>query len=398
MSGAAPAVDGNGNVYVAVGNGLWNGQPNSSSVPTELGQSVVQLKQSGSSLTAVDYYTPNDYAYLNNGSGSSNVCVTSNTGSCPSVDTFQLTTNDYDLGAAGVTLINPVGTGFTSLCGSSNGELVAGGKEGVLYGLCYNPSPSSLGIMGGLDSCGYNYSGTCSSATSLNAVAARTACTQGTTPTLGQIAQCFYGTPNLGNQSLGKDTGNRGTPAFWGGSTSSPQNFLYLAGTSDVLRAYQYGSAGAFGTLAGQATVPNPYAYPGATPSISWKGAPGVQDNTIGLVWAIDSGPYGRYNVHTDITTAAGASILFAYTAIPTLQSGLLTLVNDFNTMALASPGAVKFTVPTIAAGLVFVGGGEASPAFYAPGKTTTLNANCTPSASGGSCLGGFYIYGTTTR
>ena len=67
MSGAAPAVDGNGNVYVAVGNGLWNGQQNTSSVPTELGQSVVQLKQSGSNLTAVDYYTPNDYAGLNNG-------------------------------------------------------------------------------------------------------------------------------------------------------------------------------------------------------------------------------------------------------------------------------------------------------------------------------------------
>ena len=134
MSGAAPALDANSHVYVAVGNGAWNGQPNSSSVPTELGQSVVQLAQSGSSLTAVDYYTPNDYAYLNNGSKNSqgtynDVCVANNPGSsCPAADTFTLTTNDYDLGAAGVTMINPVGSGLTSLCGTSNGELIAGGK------------------------------------------------------------------------------------------------------------------------------------------------------------------------------------------------------------------------------------------------------------------------------
>jgi uncharacterized repeat protein (TIGR03803 family) len=293
--------------------------------------------------------------------------VINNTGSsCPSQYSFSLTTNDYDLGAAGVTMIKSVGNGFTSLCGSSNGELVAGGKEGVLYGICYNPSPGSLGTMGGLDSCGYNYSGTCLS--NLNTVAALTACTQATTPTPGKIAQCFFGTPNLANQSLGKDTGNRGTIAFWGGSASSPQNYLYVAGTADVLRAYQYLPGGTFATPGAQDSIPHSYAYPGATPSVSWNGV--TADTTTGLVWAIDSGPYGRYNLNTDTTTKAGAATLFGYKAIPDNLG--TTLTNDFNSSTITlppgvtnyGPGAVKFTAPTIAAGLVFVGGGEANPVY----------------------------------
>jgi hypothetical protein len=292
MSGAAPAVDSNGNIYVAIGNGLWNGQPNSASVPTELGQSVVQFVHSGSNLTAVDYYTPNNYAYLNNGSGGNNVCVANNTGSsCPSQYTFQLTTNDYDLGAAGVTMINPVGSGHTSLCGTSNGELIAGGKEGVLYGICYNPSPGTLGTMGGLDSCGYNFSSTCSGSANLNTVAALTACTQASTPTPGKIAQCFYGVPNLQNQSTG-NTGSRSTPAFWGGSASSPQNYMYLAGTGDVLRGFQYTPGGTFDSSIQDVAVdsiPHSYSYPGATPSVSWNSA-ASSSNSTAVVWALDSG------------------------------------------------------------------------------------------------------------
>jgi len=404
MSGAAPAVDSNGNVYVAVGNGAWNGQPNSATVPTELGQSVVQLKQSGSTLTAVDYYTPNNYSYLNNGSGGSNVCVVNNTGpSCPNQYTFQLTGNDYDLGSAGVTLFKPTGSGYTSLCGSLNGELVAGGKEGVLYGICYNPSPGSLGTMGGLDSCGYNFSSTCSGSANLNAVAALTACTQANAPTAGKIAQCFWGVPNLSAQSQGKDTGNRGTTAFWGGSTASPQNYLYVAGTADVLRAYLYQTNGTFSTAAATDTVPNIFAYPGATPSVSWNSV--TNDTSTGLLWALAVGPYGKYALATDTTTKAGPATLFGYTAIPTVVNGVATLTNKFRSDTLTlppntnpGPGAVKFTASTTAAGLVFVGGGEANPVYYAPGKIGTPSANCTPSAGGGSCFGGFYIYGTTTR
>jgi len=58
MSGAAPALDSNGNVYVAVGNGHWNGT--GSSRTSNFGESVVKLANITSGLKAVDYYTPKD--------------------------------------------------------------------------------------------------------------------------------------------------------------------------------------------------------------------------------------------------------------------------------------------------------------------------------------------------
>jgi len=388
MSDAAPPVDSKGNVYVAVGNGPWSGQPNNPAVPASLGESVVQLTQSGSKLSASDYYTPNDYSYLNNGSTVKGVlkkvCVAHNTApSCPSSDTFTLTTNDYDLGAGALTLIQPAGS-TTSLCGSSKSELIAGGKEGVMYGICYNPTPSTGKVMGGLDSCGYNFSSACFA--NLDNVAALTACTQASSPTPGAIAQCFYGTPNLANQSSGAATGIRGTPAFWAGPTANPQNYLYTVGVADVLRAYPYTSSGLFNTAGAQDVFPNSYAYPGATPSVSWNATTG--DPTTGVVWTMDTGPYGL------TTRAAGPAVLFAYNAIPNGS----TLTNAFRSDKLKlpagtnpGPGAVKFGVPTVAGGMVFVAGGAANPQYYFPSSSGT---NCTPSASGGSCLGGFYIYG----
>jgi hypothetical protein len=389
MGGGAPALDSNGNVYVATGNGDWNGS-GTGGVPTNLGESVVQLAQSGSSLTAVDYYTPNSWMALNSGSGTNSVCLTYGGTSCPNGYSVSLATNDYDLGGGGVTLMNPKGSGYTSLCGT-NAELVAAGKEGVAYGVCYNPSASSM-VMGGLDSCGYTFTtGTngCSGSMNLANVAAKTACTQSGT---GSIAQCFNGMANPN----GVDNGNRGNPAFWAGTASIPENYLYVAGIADTIKAYTLTTSGSFNILAAtNSTTPSSYGYPGASPSLSWSGT----DGTTGLVWAIDTnGNYGKYNRQTGVSTAAGAATLYGYTAIP--SSSLLTNDVDSSTLALLpgmthyGPGAVKFVVPTIAGGLVFVAGGAANPNYYKPGKDTSNGANCTPSASGGSCLGALYIYG----
>lgn len=117
-------------------------------------------------------------------------------------------------------------------------------------------------------------------------------------------------------------------------------------------------------------------------------------------MWTIHTnGTYGKYDRKTGVSTAAGAATLYGYTAIP--SNGLLTNDVDSSKLALLpgmtnyGPGAVKFVVPTIAGGLVFVAGGEANPVYYKPGKDTSNGANCTPSAnSGGSCLGALYIYG----
>ena len=92
MSGEGPAIDASGNVYVATGNGTWNGT-------TDFSDSVLKLKLDGGQLRLLDWFTPNN----------------------PPNDQLTLKNDDYDLGSGGVALI-------------PNSHLaVAGGKEGILY-------------------------------------------------------------------------------------------------------------------------------------------------------------------------------------------------------------------------------------------------------------------------
>lgn len=121
----------------------------------------------GGSLAVADYYTPNSYSYLLNGSGQTSVCFVNSTSTCPPSQTNgiptskALATNDYDLGSGGLTLITPNPTSYNVLCGS-NAELIAAGKEGVVYGVCYSPGATSqMSAMGGLDACGYSPSSGC---------------------------------------------------------------------------------------------------------------------------------------------------------------------------------------------------------------------------------------------
>ena len=89
QGGRAPTIDAAGNVYVATGNGLWDGTRN-------FGDSLLKFAVSRTAgFTLVDYFTPGNEA--------------------------QLSTVDYDLG----------GSGFTLLPGTN--LLLGGGKEGVLY-------------------------------------------------------------------------------------------------------------------------------------------------------------------------------------------------------------------------------------------------------------------------
>ena len=85
-SGLAPAVDSSGNIYVATGNGDYDGSVN-------FGESV--LKFSGTDLTLLDWYTPNTWAALN--------------------------VTDSDLGSSGVILI------------PSTKQMVTAGKSGDMF-------------------------------------------------------------------------------------------------------------------------------------------------------------------------------------------------------------------------------------------------------------------------
>jgi hypothetical protein len=120
--------------------------------------------------------------------------------------------------------------------------------------------------------------------------------------------------------------GNRifATPAFW-------QNTLYIGPISDHVKSFTLNTgAGQFNTSpASQST--GTFGFPGATPSIS------AQGSSNGIVWAIER---------------AGAAVLHAYDAT-NLGSELW---NSANNGADQAGGAVKFTVPTVANGKVYVG------------------------------------------
>jgi hypothetical protein len=260
--------------------------------------------------------------------------------------------------------------GVTGPACGSNQELVAGGKEGVIYGLCYSTQTGTTPqtLMGGLDGCGY---GCLISGASTQTI---TGCSESTTPGSGYIAQCFErvnaGEPN----EILPSPGIHGTEAFWGGTPSSPENYLYVAGVGSnasptPMMAYQMSlSNGSFGTTGWKDNRPTTYPYPGAVPGISWDGS----TSGSGLLWVIDAGGYGRWdkNANTGLyqSYAASSAVLIVYVAVPTNVTGLGIVLEELWSSSLSQsnngPGAVKFAVPTIANGLVFVAGGWTRSSF----------------------------------
>lgn len=393
MGGAAPAVDASGNLYIAVGNGIWNGD---SERATVFGQSVVKIASGASfGLAAVDYYTPNDYNALN--LGLDTVCSTYGPNSCPTGFSFNLGTGpgvgDLDLGSGGVTLVSPVGV--TNVCGS-NQELVAGGKEGVIYAMCASTQTGSntQKLMGGWDGCGY----ACSGLQPSNE--ANTACTESSPPGNGAIAQCFQGV-NAG-ENLGMvlaSPGIHGATAFWPGTSL---NYLYVAGAGitsspTAMVAYQMNSNGLFNTVGIPETVPRTYTWPGTVPAISWNGTA----SSTGILWTINTSGFGKWSEssnHTFFATPARPAILTAYQAVPQTQGGVTTLKElwvSSNKTSNAGPGAIKFMAPTIANGLVFLAGGAPG---YAPGLPGSTGVTCTATflvtAQTPACQGMLSVYG----
>jgi len=126
------------------------------------------------------------------------------------------------------------------------------------------------------------------------------------------------------------------TAAFW-------NNTLYLAPIDNPLRAYTFDSTTNMFNTTPTSQSATHYGFPGATATVSGSGA-----STDGIVWALDQtnhciGPSG---------TGCGPAVLHAYDA-----SNLATeLWNSAMIPADAAGNAVKFTVPTVANGKVYVG------------------------------------------
>jgi hypothetical protein len=122
------------------------------------------------------------------------------------------------------------------------------------------------------------------------------------------------------------------TPAYFNGS-------IYFWGKNDKLKSFALNSGilGTAPTVSGTS-----YGFPGATPAISANGI------TNGIVWSIDSSQYGAPG------PGPGPAVVHAHDASNVAQE-LWNSTQAVNNRDVAG-NAVKFAVPTVADGKVYVG------------------------------------------
>ncbi|MFZ0522202.1 MAG: hypothetical protein WAL95_14350, partial [Candidatus Acidiferrales bacterium] len=122
------------------------------------------------------------------------------------------------------------------------------------------------------------------------------------------------------------------TPAYWNGS-------IYYGGANGELSVYPL-NGGILSSVASSLTS-NPILFPGATPAVS------ASESTNGIVWAVDSSNFGGYG------PPSAPAILHAYDALNVAHE-LYNTTQASNRDVMGN--AVKFVVPTIANGKVYVG------------------------------------------
>jgi len=127
------------------------------------------------------------------------------------------------------------------------------------------------------------------------------------------------------------------TAAFW-------NNNLYLAG-SGSLKAFAFNSGSSTFNTTPTSQSTDTYGFPGSSPSVSASGT------TNGIVWALSSNAYGTNNSGP---RAAGPALLRAYDAT-NLNTELWNSSQAAGGRDTAG-NAVKFTVPTVANGKVYIG------------------------------------------
>jgi hypothetical protein len=260
MSGAAPAIDEQGRLYVLTGNAGFDAT--SPTAPNDdYGDSLLQMSLG---LKVLQYFTPSDQ------------------------NADQIYNNDFGSGAAAVLADLPAGSPVTHL-------LIGGGKDGNLY--VFNRD--SLGGYG--DSHAWQE-------LSVGTEGDLNAATPGVIFTVGAIWNDTY----------------------------------YLAPALGPLKAYHLDPSTAKLSLAGTATSPSGgYGYPGSTPSISAAGAGN------GVVWVLDDSQYC-----TPAAPGCGPAVLHAYDASNVARE----LWNSAESSSDQAGFPVKFALPTIANGKVYVG------------------------------------------
>jgi uncharacterized protein YjdB len=119
-------------------------------------------------------------------------------------------------------------------------------------------------------------------------------------------------------------------PAYFNG-------IVYFGGAGDSLKSFPVTSGSLSATPS--ETSSHSFGFPGATPAASANG------NTNGIIWVIDTSDYGTPG------PGPGPAVLYAYEA-----GNLSALWNSSLSAGDAAGDAVKFAVPTIANGKVYIG------------------------------------------
>ncbi len=258
MSGAAPAIDSSGYVYLITGNGLFDAT--SSSAPhDDYGDSLLKLTPG---LTVSQYFTPSDQSTDNSGD------------------------NDFGSGGATVLVDLPVNGG------NPTHLIMGGGKNSSGSGNFYVLNRDSLGGSG--DSNAWQQ--------------------------LSQSDSIF---------AIG---------AFW--------NYKYYLGIQyQSVTAWTLSPSTAKLTAVATGTT-NTFAFPGTSPSISASGM------TNGILWAQDNSAYCT----TGTTNGCKAAVLYAYDATNlATELWASSTGTGLGGISNAAGHAMKFTVPTIANGKVYV-------------------------------------------
>lgn len=143
----------------------------------------------------------------------------------------------------------------------------------------------------------------------------------------------FNSTANKVVQTVNLSNSIFATPVFW-------QNNLFVAGVGPLKQFAFNPATGTFNGAPSSQSATS-YGFPGATPSLSSAGA------LNGIVWALDNSQYC-----TPQSPGCGPAVLHAYDATNLAKE----LWNSAQLAANQAGRAVKFTVPTVANGKVYVG------------------------------------------
>jgi Putative Ig domain len=125
------------------------------------------------------------------------------------------------------------------------------------------------------------------------------------------------------------------TGAFW-------NNTYYITGAGGPVSAFAFNSSSKLFNTNATSSSPTTFNWPGASPVVSASGA-----GSNGIVWALNNSSYC-----TNQSKSCGPAVLHAYDATDLFTE----LWNSSMVASDAAGNAVKFTVPTVANGKVYVG------------------------------------------